>query len=551
MGMRGPGARPQRPSTEEASLFKWAGTETARPKPPAWAAKGLSRSGRVIKFIEGLKITSGAHAGRKFRLRRWQREIIREWYATDRKGRRIVRTGLLTMGRKNGKTGLVAALALAHLVGPEQEPRGQVVAGASDRDQSGLIFDELVAYIESDPVFAAQCNIKRHEKTIEELSSGSRFRALSSDAKKAHGLSPSVVILDELAQWGSGVGRGLYDALVTATGARADPLTIVISTQSADDLSLMSEMVDYGRQVRAGIIDDATFSAFIYEAPADADPWDEAVWPLANPALGDFRSLEEMRAFAARAQRMPILEATFRNLYLNQRIDAEERWLPPAEWDECDDDVDLDALAGQRCYGGLDLGSVRDLTAFALFWPESGALAVWTWCPGDALRTREETDRVPYTVWSAAGLIEPTPGRATDKRAVALRLAELHARFRPDAIAFDSWQMTELERILGDEGITLPLRSFGQGYKSMAPAMKSFEERVLNRRLRHGGNPLLRWAVSNVAVERDAAGNGKPSKERSRERIDPIVASVMAVGIAAAEPPQRVYDFNRPLVLGA
>jgi phage terminase large subunit-like protein len=369
---------------------------------------------------------------------------------------------------------------------------------------------------------------------------------MSSDAKKAHGLSPSVVILDELAQWGEGKGRDLYDALTTAQGARKEPLVLVIGTQSADDLSLMSQLVDYSENVRSGAIADPTFSGFVYQIPKDLDAFDQSTWPLANPALGDFRSLEDMATLADRARHMPTLEASFRNLFCNQRVDAEERWIPPAEWLACaSDELDLDALAGQRCFGGLDLGSVRDLTAFALFWPESGVLAVWTWCPADALKARENHDRVPYAVWAKAGHIEPTPGRATDKKRVALRLAEICARFSPVAIAFDPWGITELERIISEEGITLPpFRQFGQGFKSMALAVRAFEERVLLRRLVHSGNPLLTWSVSNVALERDAAGNGKPNKERSRERIDPAVASVMAVGLAAAEPGPVEYDFS-------
>lgn len=543
MGLRGPGARRKGGKAAAAAPAK-------RKRAAPWLAKGLSRAERVIRFVQSLRVTSGALAGKPFRLRDWQRAIIREWYATDRRGRRIVRTGLLSVARKNGKTGLCAALALCHLLGPEQEQRGQIVVGATDRDQSGLIFDELRAFIAADPVFDAECNVQRHAKIIEHLPSGSTFRALSSDAKKAHGLSPSVVILDELAQWGTGVGRALYDALTTAQGARAEPLVLVIGTQSPDDHSLMSQLVDYAQAVRSGAIEDRTFAGFVYTIPEELDVFDEQHWPLANPALGDFRSIEDMRMLAARARKMPTLEASFRNLFANQRVDAEERWLPPAEWHACEGAIDLDALAGQRCLGALDLGSVRDLTAFALFFPESGALLVWTWCPADALRAREDTDRVPYTVWAEQGHIEPTPGRATDKRRVALRLAEICARFQPEAIAFDPWGITELERVLSEEGITLPpLRQFGQGYKSMSPATRAFEARVLNRQLVHGGNPLLTWAISNVAIERDAAGNAKPSKERSRERIDPAVAAIMAVGLAAQEPKAEAFEVPDSLVI--
>ena len=540
MGLRGPNAKSKK------------GARTRKRWP--WNKKGLTRAQRVITFIECLRVTSGALAGQPFTLRPWQKEIVEAWYATDADGRRIVRTGLLSMGRKNGKTGLASALALAHLLGPESEKRGQVVVGATDRDQSGLIFDELVAFIEDNKWFSAETNVKAHEKQILHLPTGSKFKALSSDAKKAHGLSPSVVILDELSQWGSGSGRQLYDALTTASGARKDPLCVIISTQSADDLNLMSELVDYGKQTRSGAIVDPSFSAFVYEIPPDVDAFNPANWALANPALADFRSLEDMQLLASRAQRMPTLEASFRNLFCNQRVDSDERWIPPAEWFACqraDEITDADLLGAGRCYGGLDLGSVRDLSSFALFWPDVGLLRVWSFCPGDALEQREQTDRVPYRTWSQRGYIETTPGKAQDKRRIAQRLGELSAKYKPISIAFDRWGMPELERILSEEGIRLPLKVWGQGYKDMSPATKHFEERVLNRALWHDGNPLLTWAVSNVSIESDAAGNRKPSKERSREKIDPAVASIMAVGLSSVEaPPPPPRDFNREFVIG-
>lgn len=516
MGLRGPNAGVHKRKTRRKS------------------AGGLSRAEEVIKFIESLKVTSGSLVGQPFLVRPWQRKIISAWYATDADGKRVVRTGLLSEGRKNGKTSLCAALALCHLVGPEQERRGQIVVGATDRDQSGLIFDELIAFIEDNSRFASICNIKRHEKVIENLENGTKFRALSSDAKKAHGLSPTVVILDELAQWGTGVGRALYDALTTSQGARKEPLVLIISTQSADDNALMSQLVDYTKQVNLGSIHDPAFSGFVYEIPGDADVWDESNWILANPALGDFRSLEDMRLLAERAKRMPTLEATFRNLFCNQRVDADERWIPAALWKLClVRDFDPETIADETPIGGLDLGSVRDLTSFALYWPVSRVLRVWSWCPQDNLRKREESDRVPYSVWADHGFIEPTPGKATDKRVVLHRLAEICAEYNPQCIAFDQWGMPEIERIITEDGITLPeLKKFGQGYKSMSPAAKHFEELVLNQSLVIPDNPLLTWAISNVILERDAAGNIKPSKERSRERIDPIVAGVMAVGQA-------------------
>lgn len=539
MGKRGPGAKPKRSR----------GQLPIPTRKPSWQWEGLSRPERVIRFIEGLQITSGAHAGRKFKLRPWQREIIHAWYETDGEGKRIARDGLLTMGRKNGKTALIAALALAHLIGPETIPRGQIVVGAADRDQSGLIFNELCAWIEGNPAFEDRCNIKAHEKVIVDEETGTTFRALSSDAKKSHGLSPSLVIMDELAQWGDGVGRKLYEALVTATGAHAEPLSIVISTQADNDQAKMSEIIDHGARVLAGEVDEPTFKPFIFKSDEDADIWDEATWYQANPALGDFRDLEEMRRFAKTAKEIPSQEAIFRNLYLNQRVDAEPEWIGKALWQDCKADLVLEDHIGAKCYGGLDLGSTRDLTSFALYFPDSGALFSWSWCPAENLGARELIDRVPYRVWEKKGWITATEGRAVNKREVLLDVVNICEDFAVEVISYDRFGMAEIERLMQEEGVTLPLKNHGQGYKDMGPATAAFEAAVLNQKLKHPANPILTWALSNVALTTDPAGNQKPDKKKSRERIDPVVAAVMAVGTAAQEPEPVVYDFSRELVL--
>jgi phage terminase large subunit-like protein len=478
MGARGVGARPARPHIKK-SLYPW-------------EAPRLTRAARVIRFIEHLQITSGTRAGQKFKLEPFQKEIIREWFKTDRNGKRIVRTAVLSIARKNGKSTLIAALALAFLVGPERERRGQIVVGAADRDQSGIIFDEIEAMLDADETLRGMVNVKRHEKTIEELELGSRFRALSSDAKKAHGLSPSVVILDELAQWGSGIGLRLYNALMTASGARAEPLKIIISTQADNDQAKMSELLDYGEQVNAGVIVNPRFWCRLYEVPEDLDPFDEKHWRLANPGLGTIRGLEDLRELAERARRMPTERAAFENLYCNRRISAEERWIAAPDWNACHGKVDIETLVGEPCYGGLDLGSVNDLTSFSLYWPHSGALLSWSWCPADRIAERAERDRVPYDIWSRDGWLELTPGRATNKRMVVLRLAELNALYQPKIIGYDKWGMDEVLRVMDEEAVELPLQEFRQGYVSFSPAAKAFAERVLNRQIRHD-NPLLTW----------------------------------------------------------
>jgi phage terminase large subunit-like protein len=512
-----------------------------RPRREGWRKQGLSRAERVVKFIESLPVTKGILAGRKMKLLTHQREFISAVYGEQAP----IRLAIQSAPRGNGKTGLLAGLCLAHLLGPEAEPRGEVYAAAIDRQQAGLLFNEIVAIVEAVPTFTERVNVQRFKKIVEVLDgdgAGSRFETLTADVRRGHGLSPSLFVYDELAQSKTG---DLLDTLITAQGKRTRSLGIVISTQAADDLHPLSVLID---DALRGL--DRSLFVQLIAAPPDADPFAETTWTAVNPALGHFLDAVELRTQAERAQRVPTFEAKWRNLRLNQRVDTEERWLPVDAWKACSGPLDLDALAGSPCFGGLDLGSTRDLTAFALYWPDAGALAVWAWCPADTLSARELSDRAPFRVWARQGQIEPTGGRATDKRRVVRRLAELTARFTPTAIAFDRWGMAEIERLLSEEGITLPLREFGQGFKDMAPATAAFETRVLSGHLRHGANPLLTWALSNVAIERDAAGNAKPNKRRSHERIDPIVASIMAVGMSAQEPiPQQSVYANRGVIL--
>jgi len=541
MGLRGPGARPLRRAEPERKKAK-------RRRPP-WLKPGLSRADRVIAFCETLKITSGMHAGRTLKLRPWQRDIVRAIYRTDDDGHRVVRTALLTFPRKQGKSALAAALALTHLVGPEAESRGQVVSAAADRNQAAIVFKELVAMILADDDLVDRCNIIRHAKQIEDLETGSTYEALASDAHRVHGLSASVVVADEIAQWH---GRQLYDALATSQGARAEPLLIAISTQSADPHSVMTELVRYGEGVIDGSIVDPTFHATIYAAPMEADPWDEATWQACNPALGDFRSLADMRSIAARARRTPALEASFRLLFLNQPVDLQAALFAPADWMACAGEVDREALRGRPCWGGLDLSSTTDMTALVLYFPEDdGAVLAWFWLPDHQIAEREERERVPYREWRDTGLVTFTSGRAIDKRSIVMQLAEIGSTFDLQGLAFDRWRMADLKKLLDDEGIELPMADFGQGYISMGPAVDALETVILAGKLRHGGHPVLRWHARNTVAEIDPSGSRKPSKSKSASRIDGIVALTMAVGLHARQPAPVTLDFDRALVVSA
>lgn len=510
----------------------------------------MGRADRVIQFIECLTITSGEHSGRPFILRDWQKDIIRGIYdPVEDDGRRIVRTSLLTMGRKNGKTQLAAALVLAHLIGPEREQRGQIYSAAADRAQAALVYAEAVAMIRNDPELERLVNIIESVKRIVHYGSGSFYQAISSESRSKHGFNASVIIYDELAQ---APNRKLWDVLTTSTGARKEPLAIVISTKSSDPNHIMSELVDYGRKVRDGVIIDPTFAPFIHEVPMDCpDIWNEDVWYQANPALGDFRSLDEMRQFSERAQRIPSLENTFRSLYLNQEVDAEAHFINSADWDACADPVDLAELKGAECWGGLDLSSTTDLTSLALYFPHNGGVLAFFWVPGDRLDLREDKDHVPYRTWARQGFIEAFPGRAIDKGAIASRLAETAALYDVKGIAYDRWRIEDLKKLLDDDGIELPLVAWGQGYKDMGPAVDFLETLILDGKIHHGGNPVLTWNASNAVVTKDPAGSRKIAKDRSRERVDGLVALVMAVGLYSREPEPLKYDFDRPLVLTA
>ena len=543
--MRGPGAARQRMAGAgghaplPAPLFDGFAA-FAKPAPMPWHADGLSRSQRVLAFIESLPITKGFGAGEPIQLEPFQREWIEAIYTADSTGLRNVRTGLLSVARGNGKTVLCAALCLCHLVGPEAEPRGECYSAAATRDQSALIYTEMEAIIMAVPWMAARLNLKRFHKTIEDVSTGSIFRALASDGGSVHGLASSFVVCDELAQWKR---RELFDVLRTSLGKRHEPLMLVIGTQSPRAENVMSELVDYAGRCASGELTDTSFHGAVYAIPDDADPFDPANWKLANPALGKFRSDRELREEAERAKRMPTFQPAFRNLYCNQRVDAEPKAINPAEWEACGTVVNPATLEGRPCFGGLDLSSTRDLSALVLYFPEDGgAVLPFTWCPRENLAEREETDRVPYRTWEKQGHIEATPGRAIDKRFIAASLARIVELYDVRGIAFDRWNITDLKVILAADGIELPLLEWGQGFKDLGPAVDAFETAMLSAKLKHGMHPVLRWAAGNMVFETDPSGARKPSKNRSIDRIDPMVALIMACGLAARDEGPKTYQ---------
>lgn len=515
--------------------------------------RNAARAQAVIDFIETLACPDGALVGKPVVLRDWQKEIIRSVYEPMRSDRRrLVRQGVLSLGRKNGKTALIAGLCLVHLCGPEAIRNGQLYSVAFDREQASILFKYMAAMVYMDEELSQRLNVVESRKMIIDPVSGSSFQALSSETKGKHGKSASFIVFDELAQFGC--DRELYDTMMTSRGAQAEPLVWVISTQAADDKALLSETIDDAIKG-----EDPTIVGFLYTVPKDADPWDETNWYLANPALGDFCSLETMREEAAKAQRMPSAEASFRNLHLNQRIDAAAHFITPDIWKSNGGEPDSSLFEDAPVTGGLDLSAKNDLTA--LVYVAQGQDDLWHvlpyfWTPGDSLRDREDRDHAPYCLWRDQGFLNAVPGKVIDYAFVARAIKRHLEVMNVVGIKFDRWRIDDLRRELDKIGVetwvddgnnepvpgALRLIPHGQGFKDMNPAVETVEDLLIKGKLRHGGHPVLTMCAMNARIQADPAGGRKFDKIKSTGRIDGLVALAMALNGAVANTPQKPFQ---------
>jgi len=492
------------------------------------------RAQKVIDFIECLLVPSGEGQGKPFKLKPWQKKFIFDVYAPQRNGKRVVRRAIFSVARKNGKTALIGALVLAHLIGPEAIENGEIYSAANDREQAAIVFKFAAQLVRADPELMQLLKIVDSTKTITCYGNGSFYRAISAEAGTKHGLNPTVAIYDELAQ---AKDRELFDTLDTAMGAREEPLFITISTQSKDPQHILSEMIDDGLNA-----DDPSTVCHLYAVPdEEEDIFNPKVWKLANPALGDFRSLEDFEAKARQAQRMPSFENSFRNLYLNQRVDVTTPLISRAEWVRCKD-PDSQLIDGEDIYLGLDLSAKTDLTALVAVSANDGdRLASWFWKPKDLLEEHEKRDRVPYDRWVKEGFIYAVPGKTIDYEYVAMKLMALSEQYNIVGTAYDRWRIGFLIKELDkldiesfaddDDGEGLRLMSWGQGFKDMAPAIDALEDSILNGNLKHSGHPVLTWCFSNATAITDPSGNRKMDKQKARFRIDGAVAAAMAIGL--------------------
>lgn len=481
----------------------------------------------AIQFINLLRHAKGKWAGHPFSLRPWQEKIVRDIFGTVNPDEtRQYRTAYVEIPRKNGKTALAAALALYLLVA-DGEYGAEVYSAACDREQASLCFDVAAAMVRQLPALKKILRVIDSRKTIAYPGMNSFYRAISADAASAHGYNAHAVIADELHAWPN---RELWDVLTTSTGARSQPLVVAITTAGYDRNSICWEQHEYARKLLDGIITDPTYYPVIFAAD-EADDWeDEAVWKKANPALGDFRNIDEMRQLYRRAKEQPALQNTFRRLYLNQWTSQETRWLDMARWDESAGLVVPDRLKGRDCYAGIDLSTTTDLTAVVLAFPmENGTVEVlpYFFIPADTAREKEKKDRVPYTTWARQGFVNLTPGNVIDYSFVEQRIKQLAKEYHVLEWAYDRWGATQLVQRLQDDGANMV--PIGQGYASLSAPTKHLEALVLQKKLIHGGHPVLRWNMDSVMVEQDAAGNIKPSKAKSTQRIDGVVALIMAI----------------------
>lgn len=503
------------------------------------AAK-LTRAGRVIAFIERICVVpEGALIGQPMRLLPFQKRFIKAVYDNKVGTRRAI----LSIARKNGKSGLIAGILLAHLVGPEARRNTQIVSGAMSRDQAALVFQLAAKMVQLSERLSKLVKIVPSGKRLVGLPLNVEYRALAADGTTAHGLSPVLAILDEIGQV-RGPRSDFVDAITTAQGAHADPLLLAISTQAPNDADLLSIWIDDAK--KSG---DPRVVCAVYEAPKDAALDDRKAWKAANPALGAFRSLPDVEQQAEMAVRMPSSEATFRNLILNQRVEARSPFVSRSVWEA--NGGELQPYAGEPVFCGLDLSAVSDLTAFVAVW-KSAASGVWQvlptfWAPEQGVRDRAHRDRVPYDMWAQSGHLMLTPGASIDYDWVASRVLELAGDWDLRVLAFDRWRIDSfkgaMERQGADAELLERMKPFGQGFQSMGPALDALERELLAHRVAHAGHPLLTMCAANAVVQADPAGNRKLMKDKSTGRIDGMVALAMAIGAQSSETEQTpVHD---------
>ena len=485
--------------------------------------KALTRGERVIAFITRYcHVPSGAQVGKPIKLEQFQKRFILDVYDNKHGTRRA----FLSVGRKNGKTALIACLLLAHLVGPEAKKNAQIISGALSREQAAIVYDLASKMVSQSPELREIIREVPSSKKLIGIPLNTEYRAISAEGKTAHGLSPLLAILDELGQV-RGPQSDFVDAITTSQGAHDAPLLIVISTQAPNDGDLLSIWLDDAKASK-----DKRIVSHVYEGAKDCGLTDKAAWKAANPAIGKFRSMDDVKEQAERAERMPSSEPTFRNLVLNQRVEMMAPFISRGVWIANSLEPEDDVFYTEPVYIGLDLSAKTDLTAMVMMaYREKWHVKAYFWTPANGLRDRAKRDRAPYDIWEQQGFIRAIPGASIDYETVAKDIADILSDCDVKALAFDRWRFDLLKKEMDEIGLELPLLPFGQGFKDMAPAIDRLEELLMNEQISHGMNPVLTMCMNNARIEQDAAGNRKMNKGKATGRIDGAVALAMATGV--------------------
>ena len=489
-----------------------------------------AKAQRAVEFIRCLKHTKGRWRGQAFDLLPWQETIIRDVFGTVKEdGFRQYNTAYVEIPKKNGKSELAAGVALYMTCG-DNEWGAEVYGCASDRQQASIVFDVAVDMVEQCPALKKRIKPVMSVKRLVYKPTSSFYQVLSAEAYTKHGLNVHAVIFDELH---SQPNRELFDVMTKGSGdARTQPLFFLITTAGTDRHSVCFEQHQKAEDILCGRKADPTFYPVIYGAEDDADWTSEEVWYRANPSLGHTIDIGKVRNACLSARDNPAEENIFRQLRLNQWVKQSTRWMQMEKWDACAFPVDEGELLGRECYGGLDLSSSIDITAFVLVFPprddtERYVFLPFFWIPEENMARRVRRDHVPYDVWEKQGFLETTEGDVIHYGFIESFIEDLGKRFHIKEIAFDRWGAVQMVQNL--EGLGFTVVPFGQGFKDMSPPSKRLMELVLERNVAHGGHPVLRWMMDNIFVRTDPAGNIKPDKEKSTEKIDGAVAAVMAL----------------------
>ena len=508
------------------------------------------KADRAVKFIEQLRHTKGKWAGKRFWLLPWQEQIVRDLFGIVKPdGNRQFRTAYVEIGKKNGKSELAAAIALWMLYA-DNEPSAEVYGAAADRQQASIVFDVAHQMVNMSPALFKRSKIMAATKRIVNFSNAGFYQVLSAEVGTKHGLNVSGLIFDEVH---TQPNRKLYDVLIQGSGdAREQPLYFMITTAGQDKNSICFELHQKSKDILSGQKVDPTFYPVVYGL-TDEDDWhDEKNWYKANPSLGQTIDIERVREHYQRAIESPAEEAMFKVLRLNMWLASTTAFIPEQVFDKGNKQIDLASLRGRECYGGLDLSSTGDITAFVLMFPprnetESYICLPYFWVPEDTIPLRVRRASVPYDTWHKQGFLQATEGNVIDYNFIEKFINDLYQIYNIKEIAVDRWNATMLIQNLENDGFTMV--PFRQGFKDMSPPTKEFYKLMMEEKIIHGGNPVLKWMAMNVVVDMDAAENIKPTKAKSPEKIDGIVAAIMALDRCIRhENTESVYD-NRGLLI--